>query len=122
MKHQLTYGQLVTIEKDMQHIQQNHPAISMLLHASIALFYQQASNHLTIIAAGMDLIKEKFVEKNADGKFLVHKKEDGSLVWKFKPTYTDFNSAAILTGKKLEERFEQQLQQFLESKTVTIHF
>jgi hypothetical protein len=110
----------MSIEKDMQHIMKNHPAIAMLEHSKIQLFYQQATSHLQIITKQVDTIKEKYVEKSSDGKYIVVNNADGTRSWKFLQTYVDIANAITITGKEVEKRFNQDINDYLNSKSLTI--
>jgi hypothetical protein len=118
MKHTLTYHQLFVVDQDLVTIQREHPGLALLENARIALFYQQATTHLEIIHKKMDEFKEKYIQTDGKGKFLVG--PDGR--WKFKLSVSDIATATILTGAQVGAAYEKEASGWLNSKSMNIIF
>lgn len=117
MVHKLTYQQLVTIDRDFENIQRNNPGLALINHAKIALFYQQATSHLEKLNKKIEEIKDKYVIRGTDGKFLTNGKQ-----WLFKPSVSNIATAKIITGDDVCIAFETECNQYAQSQSFTIQF
>lgn len=121
MVHKLTYTQLVTIDRDFENIQRNNPGLALINHLKIALFYQQATSHLEKLNKKIEEIKDKYVTRGTDGKFLNTGSTNGNQ-WLFKPSVSNIATAQIITGDDVCIAFETECNQYAQSQSFTIQF
>jgi len=121
MKHDLTYNDLFIIEQDIARQMQQSPAFRLFNYAKIQLFYQQAQPHLDRFQEMLQLIKDKYIDKDANGNYLQEQTPNGKK-WKFKHTVSDIKTASILIGDKIIEAYERECTEAGRLGHVTITF
>src|SRR6185503_14271524 len=96
----------------------NNPGIALLLSNRIDIFKQKNAMHLKVMEGRFNAIKEKYVEKDADGNYLTV--EVGNVTqWKFLKSKVDLIRAATLTENDILEAYNEECENLF-SQTVTI--
>lgn len=121
MRHDLTYNDLFIIEQDITRKMQQSPAFRLFNYAKIQLFYQQAQPHLDRFQKMLQPIKDKYIDKDANGNYLQEQTPHGNK-WKFKHTVSDIKTASILIGDKIIEAYERECTEAGRLGRLTITF
>jgi hypothetical protein len=113
MAKKLTYNTLFRLDRDMIRIQQEQPALYLLLEPRIRFFYQRADIHLKAMMNGMNDIQKKFVQVDDHGKFRTEGEGDDQ-DWLYVPVITDFKTASIISDKvTIKKMFEEKVSEFM---------
>lgn len=97
------------------------PGLYLLLYGKIQLFYQQTARHIEKMKEGYTKIQLKYINDDGTGKPRIINTPDGRK-FDFKPTVTDFRSAAILSGEAMMDAYDKEMQTWGAQFKVTINF
>lgn len=120
MKHQIDYNSLFAIDQDLQRVIAHQPGLYMLLYGKIQLFYQQTASHIEKMKEGYKKIQLKYINADAKGDPAVIDTPSGRQ-FDYKPTVTDFKTAAILTGPALIKAYQDEMNAWGAQYKLTIN-
>jgi hypothetical protein len=112
MRSSITYQELHNMETDIRTFQAHHPGVSFLLAPRIKFFYDRAGVHLAAMNSAIDHIKDVFIERAPDGKY-IKLGENGKGEWKWKAVVNDIATGDVLTDPEMiKARFNQRINEF----------
>lgn len=111
---------LFQADQQIKILKVNQPAFAILLHHPINKFYAAAQMHLKIIDARFNEIKNKYVEKDDAGNFLMEEIE-GTMKWKLMKVKVDITQARTMNAEEIEKAFDTEGNKMF-SQEVTIEW
>ena len=109
---------LYQIDQEIIEIRKNSKALSLLLNKSIELFYNRAAMHLKIMDSRESSIKERYIQKDDQGKFITITEGDKTK-WKFIESKADLEKAEVLDVSMVEAAFNKEISAFMK-QSITI--
>lgn len=108
---QMSRNELYLIDKEIKSMQNESPALALLLTKPIKLFYERAGMQLKIMRGRYREIQEKYIQKDDLGNFLTEGEGD-SKEWKFIDSKVDLERARVLDRSLVKEAFNKECHAF----------